>query len=111
QSPPYHNALGAALRQQGDLAGARVSLAEAARLNKLKSDRQAALFALNAGLKLLREGKSAAAIERLTAATRLDPTNPDAHRQLGLALRRAGRLREAATSLQQADQLAPRRDQ
>jgi Flp pilus assembly protein TadD len=107
QSPQYHNALGAALRQQGDLAGARTALAEAARLNRLKSDRQAALFALNAGAKLLREGKVTPAIERLSEATRLDPTNAEAHQQLALALRKAGRLREASASLRRARELAP----
>src|ERR1041384_1697345 len=56
-APEIHNALGNALRQTGDIESARVEFQEAARLNKIKSNQQAAMFATNTGLAKLKEGK------------------------------------------------------
>ena len=48
-------------------------LQEAARLTKLKQDREAAAVAVSVGLERLNEGKLAEAIERFEAATVLNP--------------------------------------
>ncbi len=82
-----HNTLGAALWQKGDLTAARVEFAEAARLNKLKADHQAAL-ATNTGIQKLKEGALVAALERFEAALKLDPSYAPTHYQLGLVLQK-----------------------
>ena len=64
-APEIHNTLGTALSRKGDKDAARVEFQEAARLNKLKSNVQAGIFAANSGIALLKEGKVDAAIERL----------------------------------------------
>ena len=107
-SPQYHNTLGNALRQQGDLAAARAEFAEAARLNKLKSDSQAAMFAVNIGIQKLKEGKLNEAIERLTEAVKLDPNNALAHYHLSLAWKKKGNLAASRASLKRARELDPR---
>jgi len=103
-----HNTLGNALRQKGDIAAARVEFQEAARLNKLKSNQQAAIFAMNTGLAHLKQGKLDAAVERLQAAVALDPTNPTAFYHLAEALQQAGQSEAALAAYQKAKELNPR---
>ena len=56
---------------------------------------------------LLREGKLASAIGTLQAGLRLDPDNPLAHHDLGVALLESGKLPEAIASLSRAIELKP----
>ena len=94
-APEIHNTLGNALRQKGDRQAAQLEFAEAARLNKKKSNSQAAMFALNTGAARLKEGNLDAAIERFQAAIGLDPENPEGYRQLAEALEKKGDRRAA----------------
>ncbi|HEX8184629.1 MAG TPA: tetratricopeptide repeat protein, partial [Blastocatellia bacterium] len=107
-APEIHNTLGTALRQKGDMEAARVEFQEAARLNKKKSDMQAAMFALNSGIARLAEGDVDAAIERFEAAIKLSPDDAKAHYNLARALLRKGRKEAAQTEYQKARQLDPR---
>ena len=52
-------------------------------------------------------GRWAEAIPLFDEIARLDPMRPEAHRDLGIAYLRCGRLPEAATSLQRAVELRP----
>ncbi|MEJ7709907.1 MAG: tetratricopeptide repeat protein [Pyrinomonadaceae bacterium] len=69
----YTIALGAVLRQKGDLEGARAAFQDAARISKIKSQREAAILATatNTGIERLKEGNLDAAIERFEAAIKL----------------------------------------
>src|SRR6185503_20199195 len=107
-APEIHNTLGTALRQKGDMESARTEFQEAARLNKKKSDMQAAMFAINTGIARLKEGNIDAAIERLEAAIKLDPTNAQAHYNLAKALQQKGQREAARAAYQRARQLDPR---
>jgi Flp pilus assembly protein TadD len=57
------------------------------------------------GKALLENGDLKSAIERLEAAVRLDPSQPNAYHQLSLAYRRQGRAQEAETTLRQYEKL------
>ena len=103
-----HNTLGNALRQTGDLEAARVEFQEAARLNKIKSNQQAAVFATNTGLAELKEGKLDAAVERFQSAVQLDPTNPQAYYNLARALQQKGETQAALNAYKKAKELDPR---
>jgi len=96
------------LRQKGDVSAARAEFAEAARLNKIKSDRQAAIFALNTGIARLKEGNLDDALERFQAAVKLDPKNAQAFYQLARALLQKGNRAAALTAYSQAKQLDAR---
>src|SRR5260370_20386786 len=99
--------LAEALQATHDAAGGAAALAEAERLNKVKADGQAAVFAVNAGLESLKRHEVAAAIARFREAVRLAPGNAQAHLQLALALRRSGALGESRRELEAARRLAP----
>ncbi|HET6890917.1 MAG TPA: tetratricopeptide repeat protein, partial [Pyrinomonadaceae bacterium] len=107
-APEIHNTLGTALSRKGDKEAARVEFQEAARLNKLKSNMQAGMFATNTGIAFLKEGKVAAAIERFQAAVELDPTNAQALYNLATALQRSGQRQAARAAYQKAKELDPR---
>jgi Flp pilus assembly protein TadD len=102
------NALGTALRQTGDIESARVEFQEAARLNKIKSNQQAAIFATNTGLAKLKEGNLDAAIERFQSAVKLDPTNAQAYYSLAKAFEQKGQVEAARAAEQKAKQLDPK---
>jgi Flp pilus assembly protein TadD len=76
-------------------------------LNRLKADSQAAIFAVNAGLELLKRNDAAGAIRKFRDAVRLAPDNAHAHYQLALALRRRGARAEALAEYEAARRLAP----
>jgi Flp pilus assembly protein TadD len=107
-APEIHNTLGTALRQKGDMEAARVEFQEAARLNKKKSDMQAAMFAINTGLARLKEGNLDAAVERFRAAVGLAPDDAMAHYHLARALLRKGQRKAAEAEYLKAKQLDPR---
>ncbi|HMY72382.1 MAG TPA: tetratricopeptide repeat protein, partial [Blastocatellia bacterium] len=104
-SPEIHNTLGNALRQKGEMEAARAEFQEAARLNKLKSNNQAATFDTNTGTQKMKEGDLAAAISLFESAIKKDPNYAPAHYQLGLALRKKGQTKAAAEAFQRAQQL------
>jgi hypothetical protein len=72
-SAEAHTSLAQTLQATYDAAGASAALAEAERLNKVKADGQAAVFAVNAGLESLKRHEVAAAIARFREAVRLAP--------------------------------------
>jgi Flp pilus assembly protein TadD len=104
-APEIHNALGNALRQTGDIEAARVEFQEAARLNKIKSNQQAAMFATNTGIAKLKAGNVDEAIETLQRAVQLDPTNSQAYYNLAKALQKKGQTAAARTAEQKAREL------
>jgi Tfp pilus assembly protein PilF len=106
-APEIHNTLGSALRQKGDIQSARQEFAEGARLNKRKSDIQAATFAVNTGLARMRGGDLDAAIERFGAAVKLVPDDPNPHYYLAKALLKKGQNQAARLEYQKAKQLNP----
>nr|MBA3514588.1 tetratricopeptide repeat protein [Pyrinomonadaceae bacterium] len=93
---------------KGDVKAASEEFQEAARLNKLKSNRQAAVFAANTGLARLKEGNFDEAIERFQAAVELDPTNAHAYYNLANALQKKGQQEAARAAYQKAKELDPR---
>jgi superkiller protein 3 len=107
-APEIHNTLGTALRQKGDVEAARREFQEGARLNKRKSDLQAALFAFNTGVARLREGKLDEAIERFEAAIKLNPEDAMAHYNLAKAFQQKGRREAARAAYERAKQINPR---
>jgi len=64
---------------------------------------------VNAGNLELEDGCADAAIARFEAAIRIDPDYPEAHHNLGVALRRVGRRRDAVRELRRATVLELRR--
>jgi Flp pilus assembly protein TadD len=64
---------------------------------------------VNAGNLLLEAGDLAGAIERLETAVKLDPDYPEAHHNLGVAYKRAGRRSDAVRELRRATGLERRR--
>ena len=108
KNPEIRNTLGNALRAKGDIAAARIEFAEGARLQKLKSNNQAATFATNTGIQRMRDGAVDGAIEMFEKAIGLDPEYAQAHYQMGLALRKKGKQAEAQQAFNRAKQLDPR---
>src|SRR5205085_6070340 len=102
------NTLGTALRQKGEVEKARLEFQEAARLNRIKSNKQAAMFATNTGIARLKEGKLDEAIERLESAIKLDPESAEAYYNLAKAFRQKGRRNEAKAAFEKAKSLNPR---
>src|SRR5207244_11728337 len=81
RSPEIRNTLGNALRQKGEMEAARAEFQEAARLNKLKSDNQAATFDTNTGIQRLKEGKLDEAIGFFESAIKKESGYAPAHYQ------------------------------
>jgi tetratricopeptide (TPR) repeat protein len=108
QSPEAFLSIGQILQRQKDAAGAAKAFAEADRLNKLKADQQAALFAIGAGRERLRKDDLAGALAQFQEAVRLDPANAQAHFELGSALERSGNAVAARTHLDEARRLGAR---
>jgi tetratricopeptide (TPR) repeat protein len=100
--------LGNGLRQKGDIEAARAEFQEAARLNKIRTNQQAATFATNTGLAQLKEGNIDAALERFEAAVKLDPDNAQVHYQLAKALQQKGQREAAEKEYQKAKKINPR---
>lgn len=107
-APEIHNTLGTALRQKGDIEAARIELQEAARLNKLKTNRQAATFAVNTGIANLKAGRIDDAISQFQNAVKLTPENSEAYYNLAKALKAKGKKIESAAAYRKAAELNPR---
>jgi Flp pilus assembly protein TadD len=108
KNPEIRNTLGNALRTKGDIAGARIEFAEGARLQKLKSNNQAATFATNTGIQRMKDGDVDGAIEMFEKAIGLDPEYAPAHYQFGMALQKKGKRVEAQNAFNRARSLDPR---
>jgi tetratricopeptide (TPR) repeat protein len=107
EAPEIHNTLGAALRAKGDLEGARAELQEAARLNKIKTNRQSATFALNTGLANLKAGKIDDAIVQFNRVIELMPDHPEGYYNLAQALKLKGQTAAAQAAYQKAKKINP----
>jgi tetratricopeptide (TPR) repeat protein len=108
QSPEAYLSIGQILQRQEDGAGAAAAFAEADRLNKIKADQQAAIFALSVGRKRLSQKDLDGALEQLREAVRLDPTNREAQYELAGALKQKGDTAEAQRHLDEARRLDPK---
>jgi tetratricopeptide (TPR) repeat protein len=89
---------------RGDRAGAQLVLDEA-----LAVYAACVPAIVNAGNLLLEAGDIDGAIARFETAIRLDPDYPEAHHNLGVAYRRAGRRSDAVRELRRATGLERRR--
>jgi tetratricopeptide (TPR) repeat protein len=89
---------------RGDAAAADAALAEA-----LATYAACVPAIVNVANRLLESGDLAAAIERYETAIRLDPDFPEAHHNLGVAYKRAGRRSDAVRELRRATGLERRR--
>jgi Tfp pilus assembly protein PilF len=107
RSAEAHLNLGQVLRRLRDPEGASAALAEAERLNQLKVDRQAAVFAVDLGRRKLEKQDLAGAILSFREAVRLAPDLAQAHYELALALRRQGAGDEARAHFEAARRIAP----
>src|SRR5262249_18461656 len=105
--PQAVDALRAAIRLQPEFAGAYTTLAAiykqqgnqelaaeenqaASRIRATQTGLQAAQFATNSGIKLLRAGDLAGAVSQFEQAIKAHPEYIPAHQQLALALQRSG---------------------
>jgi tetratricopeptide (TPR) repeat protein len=99
-----HNKRALLALARGDRPGAGAALAEA-----LRHDGECVPAIVNAGNVMLEDGDLDGAIARFEAAIRLDPEYPEAHHNLGVAYRRAGRRSDAVRELRRATGLERRR--
>lgn len=99
-----HNKRALVALARGDRAAARTAV-EAA----LAAHEACVPAIVNAGNLLLEDGDLAGAIARFERAIRLDPDFPEAHHNLGVAYRRAGRRSDAVRELRRATGLERRR--
>ena len=106
-APEIHNTLGAALRSKGDLENAKLELQEAARLNKIKTNRQQATFSMNTGIANLKAGRIDEAIAQFQKVVELLPAEAEGYLNLGKAFQAKGKKAEAAAAFQKAKQLNP----
>jgi Flp pilus assembly protein TadD len=102
--------LGRVLDGLGETAAARGQLERLTALAPVIAefrDAAAALRLREEGAALFGEGKTAAALEKITAAVRRDPENAMAHNDLGVVLHAAGEAARARVSLKRALKIAP----
>jgi protein O-GlcNAc transferase len=105
--PGPHITLAGVFAQQGKQPEAAAERKAAAALTRVAVNHQKAAFASNTGNALLEKGQVSDAIARYQEALAADPNFAEAHRQLGVALARAGRTSEAETERKKADELEP----
>jgi tetratricopeptide (TPR) repeat protein len=99
-----HNKRALVALARGDRAAAQGALDEA-----LRTFAGCVPAIVNSGNLLLEDGDIDAAIARFEAAIALDPDYPEAHHNLGVAYRRAGRRSDAVRELRRATGLERRR--
>jgi tetratricopeptide (TPR) repeat protein len=99
-----HNKRALVALARGDRPAAETALGEA-----LRTYAACVPAIVNAGNLLLEDGDIDGAIARFQAAIVLDPDYPEAHHNLGVAFRRAGRRSDAVRELRRATGLERRR--
>jgi tetratricopeptide (TPR) repeat protein len=99
-----HNKRALVALARGDRPAAEAALEEA-----LRTYAACVPAMVNAGNLLLEDGDVDGAIARFEAAILLDPDYPEAHHNLGVAFRRAGRRSDAVRELRRATGLERRR--
>jgi len=99
-----HNKRALVALARGDRPAAEAALDEA-----LRTYAACVPAMVNAGNLLLEDGDVDGAIARFEAAILLDPDYPEAHHNLGVAFRRAGRRSDAVRELRRATGLERRR--
>jgi tetratricopeptide (TPR) repeat protein len=99
-----HNKRALVALARGDRTGAQAAVDEA-----LRTYAACVPAIVNAGNLLLEAGDIPGAITRFEAAIALDPDYPEAHHNLGVAYRRAGRRSDAVRELRRATGLERRR--
>jgi tetratricopeptide (TPR) repeat protein len=99
-----HNKRALLALARGDRAAAQAALDEA-----LRTSAVCVPAIVNAGNLLLEAGQIEAAIARFEAAIALDPEYPEAHHNLGVAFRQAGRRSDSVRELRRATGLERRR--
>jgi tetratricopeptide (TPR) repeat protein len=99
-----HNKRALVALARGDRPAAQAALDEA-----LRTYAACVPAIVNAGNLLLEDGNVDGAIARFEAAIVLDPDYPEAHHNLGVAFRRAGRRSDAVRELRRATGLERRR--
>jgi tetratricopeptide (TPR) repeat protein len=104
-APEIHNTLGAVLRSTGDIEGAKIELQEAARLNKIKTNKQSATFSINTGIANLKAGKIDEAIAQFEKVIQLLPEDAEGYFNLAKALKAKGKKIESETAYQKAKKL------
>jgi cytochrome c-type biogenesis protein CcmH/NrfG len=105
QSPEAYLSIGQILQRQQDTAGATAAFAEADRLNAIKSNQQASIFALSVGRKRMSEHNLDGALSQFREAVRLDPSSAPAQHALADALTQKGETAEAREHLEAARRL------
>jgi len=103
--PGPHTTLASILQEQGSTEEAAAERKQAAALTRGAMNKQAALFATNAGDLLLSKGQMDEAIAQYRTAIKDDAGYAPAHRQLAIALEQKGQKTEAAAERKVADQL------
>jgi tetratricopeptide (TPR) repeat protein len=99
-----HNKRALLALARGDRAAARAAVDQA-----LRTHAACVPAIVNAGNLLLEDGDLDAAVARFELAIRIDPDYPEAHHNLGVAYRRAGRRSDAVRELRRATGLERRR--
>ena len=102
-----HENLGQALRERGQLDEAKASYERALANAPSRSPGYLAVIQNSLGMVLARQGKTAAALERFSAAVRQNPGFAEAQSNLGNALASEGRLPEAIQHYLEAVRLKP----
>lgn len=80
--PAYHNNLGLALIQAGDMEAGKAELATAAEMDPVNGGK----YYFNLGAVMINSGNTDAAIEAFEKATEVQPTFANAYYQLGIAM-------------------------
>jgi tetratricopeptide (TPR) repeat protein len=102
-----HTNLAAVLQQMGDTAGAAEDRKVAEEIRKSNVNQQSAVFNTNSGIRLLNMEDIDGAISQFESAIKLSPDYAPAHYQLGLALKRKGKMAQGDAELKRAAELDP----
>ncbi len=104
---PTHYTLAQVLQQSGDEGGARVEFAESERLRQQAEANQQASVWTTVGTQKLDGGDPAGALDLFRRATGVSDQYAPAYYQMGRALRRLGKDREAREAFSRAEALNP----
>lgn len=86
----YHNNLGLALIQAGDMEGGKAELANAATMDPVNGGK----YYFNLGAVMINSGNTEAAIEAFQKATEIDPNFANAYYQMGIAMSGKAQMNE-----------------